>query len=168
MQLNDALAYVFDEIPDRAHRIVAHLADNALTWRPDAQANTIAWLIWHTARVADSHVAEIANREQVWTDGAWSQQLGLPADYTDTGYGHTATQVAQIRPRPGPLLQYVDAVAAMVVDFLRGADEEDFGRIIDRSYDPPVSVGVRFMSVIGDAYQHLGQAAYVRGLHERL
>lgn len=166
MQLNTALSHAFGEIREGMHRTVEHLGANALAWRPSPAANSIAWLIWHTARVEDSHVAEIAAREQVWVEGGWARQLGLPADYDDTGYGHSAAQVGQIKPGPGPLLRYVDAVTQMVRDYLQGADEADFDRIIDRSYDPPVSAGVRFLSVIGDAYQHLGQAGYVRGLQE--
>lgn len=167
MQVSNALSYTFGEIRERTHGIVHGLGTNALLWRPGPTANSIAWLVWHTARVEDTHVAEIAGRDQVWAEGGWAQQLGLPADYDDTGYGHTAEQVGQIRPDPEPLLGYLDAVTGMVRDYLEGATETDFDRIIDRSYDPPVSVGVRFISVVGDAYQHMGQAAYVRGLQER-
>ena len=44
---------------------------------------------------------------------------------------------------------------------LRG---DDLDRVVDRSYDPPVTAGVRLVSVVQDALQHVGQAAYVRGL----
>ena len=36
--------------------------------------------------------------------------------------------------------------------------------MVDEHWDPPVTAGVRLVSVIGDALQHLGQAAYVKGL----
>jgi hypothetical protein len=35
---------------------------------------------------------------------------------------------------------------------------------VDQSWDPPVTAGVRLISIVGDCLQHLGQAAYVKGL----
>ena len=46
-------------------------------------------------------------------------------------------------------------------------DAEELDRLIDFRWDPPVSVGVRIVSVINDAMQHAGQANYLRGLLER-
>jgi hypothetical protein len=39
-------------------------------------------------------------------------------------------------------------------------------RVIDRRWDPPVTVGVRLVSVVNDTQQHIGQLSYVRGLLE--
>ena len=47
---------------------------------------------------------------------------------------------------------------------LVGRNDADLDRIVDRSWDPPVTLGVRLVSVAGDDLQHVGQAAYVRGL----
>ena len=159
MQLNEALRYSFDDSRARLHRVVRGLDADALAWRPDPEANSVGWLVWHLARVADSHVAELAGREQVWSVGRWAEQLGLPAGYTNTGYGHTPEQVGQIRPDGGPLLGNLDAVLAMVDEYLAGSTEDEFDRVVDRSYDPPVTAGVRCTSVLGDVLQHTGQAA---------
>ncbi|PNE16494.1 hypothetical protein B1H26_24895 [Amycolatopsis sp. BJA-103] len=42
--------------------------------------------------------------------------------------------------------------------------EADLDRIVDDAWDPPVTLGVRLVSVLSDDLQHAGQAAYVRGL----
>ena len=42
--------------------------------------------------------------------------------------------------------------------------EADLDRVVDERWDPPVTLGVRLVSVVNDDAQHLGQAAYVRGL----
>jgi hypothetical protein len=42
--------------------------------------------------------------------------------------------------------------------------DDDLDRIVDERWDPPVSLGVRLVSVIDDDAQHAGQAAYLRGL----
>jgi len=36
--------------------------------------------------------------------------------------------------------------------------------VVDELYSPPVTLGVRLVSIVDDCLQHLGQAAYVRGL----
>jgi hypothetical protein len=139
-----------------------------LAYRPDAEANSIAWLVWHLTRIQDDHVADIAGRVQVWQDGPWAEELGLAGDLTDTGYGHSSEQVAAVRPsHPEPLLAYHDAVADRTVEYLAGVTPDELDRVIDRSYDPPVTVGVRLVSVVNDCLQHAGQARYVRGLYER-
>jgi hypothetical protein len=167
MQLHEALSYAIAEIRSLAHDAVDSLDATALAWRPDPAANSIGWLLWHTGRVEDYQVAEIAGREQVWVEGDWAEAFGLPAGYADTGYGHSAEQVGQIRCEPGPVLAYLDATTEMVRSYLHDADGKDFDRVVDESYDPPVTAAVRLLSIVGDAYQHVGQAAYLRGLFER-
>lgn len=143
------------------------LDGDALTFRPDADANSIAWLIWHLTRTQDDHVSEIIGRPQVWEDSAWPERLGM-TDVHGTGYGFTSAQVAAVRPsQPEPLVGYYDEVAARTLEYLGGITDDDLDRIIDDSWDPPVTVGVRLISVLGDCLQHAGQAAYVRGIYTR-
>ena len=168
MQLSEQLAYTFEQIRNTSDRTIADLDRDGLVWRPDAEANSIAWLVWHLWRVADYHVAEIAESEQVWVEQGWAERFGLPSGYRDHGYGHTPQQVAAIAPAGAePLLDYAREVEGLVARCLSGLEEADYDRVVDRRYDPPVTVGVRLASVVGDAWQHVGQAAYVRGLYER-
>jgi hypothetical protein len=93
----------------------------------------------------------------------------MDADPGETGFGHTSEQVAAVRPAgPQDVLAYHDAVAARTQQYLSTVDAEELDRVIDRSYDPPVSVGVRLVSVISDNLQHAGQARYLRGIVERM
>lgn len=168
METKDVLIDAYTRIRELVHRIADGLDAGALRYRPDAEANSVAWLLWHLTRVQDHHVSEIAGREQAWTAEGWAERFGMEPDPSNTGYGHTPEQVAAVRPDgPGVLVEYHDAVAAHSLDYLGTIDAEELDRIIDRSWDPPVSVGVRLVSVIGDCYQHAGQAAYVKGMHER-
>jgi hypothetical protein len=85
----------------------------------------------------------------------------------DTGFGYGPQQVAEIRPDgPQVLIDYYAAVHARSLAYLQGLKCEEMDRIIDRRWDPPVSVGVRLVSVVNDCTQHAGQMAYVRGLLE--
>ena len=157
-----------DRVAGTARRAVADLEVDALTWRPDDGANSIAWLVWHLARVQDDHVAEVAGSAQVWPDGGFAERVGLPRDSMDTGFGHEPDDVAAVRPDGAEVLvEYLDAVTARTRQYLSGVSAEDLDRVVDDAWDPPVTLGVRLVSVIGDGLQHAGQAAYVRGMWER-
>ena len=62
------------------------------------------------------------------------------------------------------LLGYYDDVHTRTVEFLKTVTDEGLDRIVDRRWKPPVTLGVRLVSVIDDCAEHAGQAAYVKGL----
>lgn len=158
----------FERVTGSVHAAVEGLSAEDLVWRPDPEANTIGWLVWHLTRIEDDHLADITNREQVWTTEDWATRFGLPAGTLDHGYGHTSEQVAAVRPKGADaLLAYHDAVASAIADDLAELDADALDRVIDERWDPPVTVAVRLVSVVNDAMQHTGQAGYVRGLLER-
>jgi Protein of unknown function (DUF664) len=159
------LLELYGRIPPLARDAVEGLDLSQLTEPPAPGANPIAWLVWHLTRVQDDHIAELLDAEQVWISGRWAPRFGLDPDATDTGYGHSARQVATVRPdRPAVLLEYLDAVDARTRELLEHVTPEELDRVVDRRWDPPVTLGVRLVSVADDCLQHAGQAAYVRGL----
>jgi hypothetical protein len=138
-------------------------------YRPEPGANSIAWLVWHLSRIQDDHVAEIAGTEQLWADPVWAEMTGIERDISATGFGDTPEHVAALIPlSSAALVAYNAAVTERTVEYLVGVGDAELDRIIDDSYDPPVSVGVRLVSVISDNLQHAGQARYLRGSIERL
>jgi uncharacterized damage-inducible protein DinB len=167
VETSDILIDAYARIQELVHDITDALDSDALAFRPDAGANSIGWLIWHLTRVQDDHVAEIAGRDQAWVDDGWADRFGMEPDQSNTGYGHRSHEVAAVRPDGELLRNYHDAVHTRTIAYLKTIDAAKLERIIDYRWDPPVSVGVRLVSVIGDDLQHAGQAAYVRGLLER-
>ena len=161
--LADALTRVREQVP----AVVGGLDEDDLAWRPDPDANSIAWLIWHLTRVADDHVAEVAGTDQVWTSDGWHQRFALPFPAADHGYGHSSADVAAVRVPSDLLAGYHDAVAEAILAYVGTLSPSDLDRVVDEHWDPPVTLGVRLVSVVNDATQHLGQAAYLRGLIER-
>jgi len=144
---------------------VGGLDQDQLAWAPAPGANSIAWLVWHLTRVQDHHVSELLHEEQIWTTGEWARQCRLAPDPHNTGYGHGPDDVAAVRPEgPGVLLGYLDEVDARTRRMLEGLREADLDRIVDKRWDPPVTLGVRLISIADDCLQHAGQAAYLRGL----
>jgi hypothetical protein len=159
------LLELYDRVPPLAEEATAGLDAEQLAQRPTPEANSIGWLIWHLARVQDHHVAELLDTTQLWTEGGWAQRFGLPPDASDTGYGHSPDEVASIRPdSPQVLTAYQEAVYERTRGLLAGLTPADLDRIVDRRWDPPVTLGVRLVSIADDSLQHAGQAAYVRGL----
>lgn len=161
----ELLTDAFDRIKETVHDVVGGLDADALAYRVDDEANSIAWLIWHLTRVQDDHIADVAEREQVWTASGWAERFGLSLPAEDTGYGHSSEDVAAVRVDDGKLLTgYHDAVHEQTVDYISGIGDADLDVVVDESWDPPVTLGVRLVSVIGDDMQHAGQAAFVRGI----
>jgi hypothetical protein len=164
----ELLVDAFGRIREVVHRVVDGLTPEQLAFRVDPEANSIAWLVWHLTRIQDDHLADVARAEQVWTSRGWVERFELPFDPGDTGYGHRAGEVAAVRVASGELLVgYHDAVHQQTTRYVEGLGDADLGRIVDRSWDPPVTLGVRLVSVIADDLQHAGQAAFVRGILQR-
>jgi uncharacterized damage-inducible protein DinB len=163
MTVADVLTDAFDRIREEVHNAVDNLTKDELAFRLDGEANSIAWLVWHLTRVQDDHVAAVAGSEQLW-HAEWFDRFGLPLERDDHGYGHRPEQVALVRGDAATLLGYYDAVAAVTLDYLAGLSDDDLDRVVDRGWDPPVTLGVRLVSVINDDVAHAGQAAFVRGV----
>jgi hypothetical protein len=159
------LLELYGRIPPLAADAVDGLGPTELAATAAPGTNPIGWLVWHIARVQDSHVAELLDAEQLWATGAWAERFGLDPDPSNIGYGHGPEEVVAVRPDgPDAAVEYLDAVDARTRAFLAGLNPADLDRVVDRAWDPPVALGVRLVSIADDGLQHAGQAAYLRGL----
>ncbi|MFF5256129.1 DinB family protein [Streptomyces leeuwenhoekii] len=165
MHAKDILIDGYGRIREEVHAAVEDLGPGDLNARPAAGTNSIAWLVWHLTRVQDDHVADAFGLDQVWTAQGWQKRFGLDLPRHDTGYGHSPAKVAKVRVDSAELLTgYCDAVHEQTLGALRSLTAKDLERVVDENWDPPVTLGVRLVSVLSDDLQHVGQAAYVRGL----
>jgi uncharacterized damage-inducible protein DinB len=168
MNVADLLADGFERIREEVHAAVEGLTPEQLSWRPGTGANSIAWLVWHLTRVQDDHVADAAGTEQVWVADGWSGRFELPFGDAETGYGQSPEDVAAVQVKSTDILSgYHDAVCARSKEYVAGLSGKDLDRVVDDAWDPPVTLGVRLVSVLSDDLQHVGQAAYLRGLASR-
>jgi hypothetical protein len=161
------LSDAFDRVAEQVDAVATDLSVDDAVWRPDPDANSIAWLLWHLTRVQDDHVAGLAGTEQVWTSQGFYDRFGLPFEPTSHGYGHSSEDVAQVRTPPAELAEYHRAVREATGRYLETLTPAELDRVVDTSWDPPVTVAVRLVSVIDDCGEHVGQAAYVKGLAQR-
>ena len=158
--LRDSFTRLIEHVDD----LTDGLTDELSSYQPTPAANSIAWQIWHSARVQDIQVCHIAETEEVWTRDGWVERFGLDLPRHDTGYGHGAAEVAKVRAPAELLAGYYHAVHEMTLDFVETLSVADLERVVDRSWDPPVTASARLVSIIDDCAQHLGQAAYLRGI----
>jgi len=157
----------FGRIRENVADVLDGLTAEQLTYRLDSGANPVSWLVWHLTRIQDDHVAAAFGLPQVWSSAGWAQRLGLPAGMMDHGYGHTPGQVASVAAATsasGLLGEYHEATYAQTVKLVSEIRDADLDRIVDRRWTPAVTLGVRLVSVMDDDMQHVGQAAYVRGV----
>jgi hypothetical protein len=155
---------MYERIGGNVHAATKDLDDENLAFRPDKEANSIVWLIWHTARGQDAQIAPLAGLAPVWDDG-WRDKFNLPLEPNDTGYGHNSEQVAAVRASAELLTGYYDAVWAQTKTYLESlTGEAALDEVIDTDWNPPVTLGVRLVSIAADCLQHVGQANYLRGI----
>jgi len=165
MKSNELLLDAFGRIRETVAAALEGVDDGSLVRRPAGNGNSIAWLIWHLGRIEDAQIAAAAGLDQVWTSQEFVGRFGLPLPERDTGYGHSTENVDAVQAPPELLLEYYDAVHRQTREFVGTLGDEDFDRIVDTRWDPPVTLGVRLVSIIADCLQHVGQAAYAKGLN---
>ncbi|MCU1395143.1 MAG: hypothetical protein JWM34_3571 [Ilumatobacteraceae bacterium] len=168
MDINELLIELHGRIAGHVDEVLDGLDPALLTASPADGTNTIGWLIWHLTRVQDHHVSELLEDDQLWVTGDFAHHFGMEPDPDNTGYGHDADDVSAIRPDGVDAMRdYYAAVAQRTEALLARTTASDLDRVVDERWDPPVTLGVRLVSVIDDDVMHAGQAAYVRGLLER-
>jgi hypothetical protein len=166
MSSADLLVDAFGRVKEAVHAAVDGVAPDVLGERVD-ESNSIAWLVWHLTRIQDDHVAGVAGAEQAWTAEGWARRFDLPFDDGETGYAMSSEQVSRVGATSELLIGYYDAVHAATLAYVRGLSDDDLARVVDTRWDPPVTLAVRLVSVIEDDLQHVGQAAFLRGIVER-
>jgi uncharacterized damage-inducible protein DinB len=168
MDATELLIEGYGRVPEHVREAVDGLDAAALVTAPEPGANPIGWLVWHLTRVADAYTAELTGQPQLWVSGDWAAAFGLEPDPNDSGYGHSPDQVRAVRPEGSDVLvDYHAAVHDRLTTYLRELSAGDLDEVIDRSWDPPVTLGARLVSILDDQVQHAGQATYARGILDR-
>jgi len=163
----DLLVDGFGRIRENVADVLSGLSREQLIYQIDDGANPVSWLVWHLTRVQDDHVAAAFGVTQVWTSEGWAGRFGLPARMTDHGYGHTIEQVTTVAVATSSadlLLEYHEHTYAQTIKLVSEVSDADLDRVVDERWTPPVTLGVRLVSVLDDDMQHIGQAAYARGI----
>lgn len=166
MKWQQLLVNVYQRMSQDFEEVLNGLTIEELHQRPAPGANPIGWLCWHATRSLDRTIGDVIQGEQLWIKEKWHAKFGRSPDPNETGYGHTDTQVDSLKiPDIQTLLDYHHAVMKTTITYLEKLMEDELDRECDFSAEPGAkgTVYLRLISNIHDA-QHVGQAAYVRGL----
>lgn len=165
METSGLLEDAFGRIDTIVSGVLDGLEPEHANWRPGGVGNSITWLVWHLGRAQDEQLAHVAGTESVWRRDGYAGRFGFALDPGDHGYGHSSAQVDAVHVESLQLLrEYHQAVLAQSIAYVRGLAATDLDRVVDKRWNPPVTLGVRLISIIDDCVQHGGQAAYVKGL----
>jgi hypothetical protein len=165
--LRELLADSFGRVRERVAALTDGLTTAESSYRPDDQANSVGWLVWHLTRVQDDHVADLAGTEQAWTANGWYERFGLPFDAAATGYAHSSDEVDGVRVDASLLDAYHDDVYRRSLDYVGSLTADELSRVVDEAWDPPVTASVRLVSILDDCQEHVGQAAYLLPIARR-
>ncbi|MHA7177298.1 mycothiol transferase [Arthrobacter sp. Sr24] len=165
MRSSEILTDAFGRIGTIVGGVLFGLEPKDANWLPGGSGNSIAWLVWHLSRGQDEQIADVAGTESVWRSGRYAERFSFELDPADTGYGHSEEQVAAVHIASTDLLrEYFEAVLAQSQAYVGGLGDAELDRIVDDRWDPPVTLGVRLVSILDDCVQHGGQAAYIKGM----
>jgi hypothetical protein len=166
MKWQQLIVNLYEAMFQELEKVLNGLTTEDLHKRPSTGANPIGWLCWHTIRSCDRFLGDAVLGEQLWIKDGWHNKFNRPPDLNDTGFGHTDTQVNALKiPDVKTLVAYEQAVKKSLINYLQGLTEKDLDREAASSIRPGTTASVH-SRVSGTLLnlQHVGAAAYVRGL----
>jgi len=180
MELKEFTEQVLADFRLRLLRAIEGFSPEELAWRPNVDANSMSFIIWHVSRVEDRWLQRFAqDTQEVWVRDGWSEKTGIAEQ--GRGVGYTAEQLTQFPVvRGDDLKQYFEDVRKATLTFLHALEDKDFDDAPEREPAPdrpraisnPAYAGCRigrmFRQLVAEFNQHLGQIQYVRGLQEGL
>ena len=159
------------DIFERTSQELEHTLDglnvDELNQQPSPDSNSIGWLTWHLTRSHDRNISEVSGQEQLWISDEWYAKFNRQPNPAETGVGHSTQEAAAFRsPDSQVILEYHRAVVERIKDYIRNRMSETE---LDRETHSPTlritaTVRARLLGIISEGLQHVGQAAYVRGL----
>ncbi|WP_169251981.1 DinB family protein [Brevibacterium sp. 'Marine'] len=148
--------------PLHAAQALPDLSPEQLNDHLGGHPNSVAWLLWHSGREIDVQLFDLTGQQEQWEDFRDRFALGEAGD--GFGLGHTPEQASEIRVADQQLLvDYLAATLNAFTTYLGTLTEDDLDEIIDENWTPVVTRGVRMVSIIDDAIQHVAQAAFIAG-----
>lgn len=176
MNANQVLIDLLEDNRRRLRRALDGMSDEAVFWRPEAEANNIAITIWHMARMFDVFLTRQARGDppeaECWQRGGWAGRTGYdPRGVGKNGWGmltgYTQAEVAAMPAfRREDVLGYLDEVYDAVRGYLAGTPEEALlspGAGFEGKYSQYQCLQMPLM----DNARHLGEIYAIKSAWER-
>jgi len=107
--------------------------EDQMRQRPDPRVNSLAWNLWHMARVEDSALTRfISDRPQVLDEGNWPEKMSLPLRHN--GFAMTKDEVEQLSQQIdlSALRRYMAAVRACTQEIAAGLELPSLAETLSR------------------------------------
>jgi uncharacterized damage-inducible protein DinB len=163
MKATDFVVMSLEESTGYVSMAVKGLSPADLAWRPKPHSNSIAFLLWHLARVEDLWINRIllAGKDLYETKG-WYKKFGTPA--ADTGGGYDVAKLDAWPVPPLSLLQdYAAAVRKATLAYLKSLTAPELGKARDFGWRKGTT-GSALSHLITEVAEHSGQIGYLRGV----
>ena len=159
----DAVIHGMMEYLEELKQKLEGLTEAEVQWQAALDTNTIAWLVWHMAKVEDNWInVRIAGGEGVWDSGKWAERTGISVE--SNGYGQVMDEVRSMPNVPiSELIAYYDAVREASFEAIDGKTDADMSNEIDLGRGP-ITWSWILGHVMVEESQHLGQVALIRGM----
>lgn len=167
MECRDLLTDGYGRILIEIEPVLEGLKFEDLDWRSWPECTGIGWLIWHITRKEDSAIAYLMHEEQLWITEMWHARYSRLADMCDGGTGHLSEDIAAFQsPDIETITGYHYAVLSRTRKYLSSLTGDDLGRVLNLKYLPPLTtLGSFLIMIMGEELQHVGQADYIRCMH---
>ncbi len=144
-------------------RALDGLTEEEAAWSPGVECNSIAFILWHTARVEDLYINRVIRlQDDIYVVEGWQEKLGIPA--REMGYRYT---VEQLQAWPVPKLEilrgYANSVREKTLDVVQSVTPETLSEVPNPDR-PAETVGAILGRVATEVALHVGQIAYLRGM----
>jgi hypothetical protein len=164
-------------------RTLYGLSADEINWHPRSDANSIAMILFHLARLEDSIISRLSGKPSLWDTDKW--YVRLHKDQNDGGAHYTADQVAKFSALEiTDLLAYYDAARTRTIDFLNKVSPNRLDDKVDMPAPPPhpkdvsgrptppkrpePTIGRMLVMVLNESLGHGGEISYIRGLQRGL
>lgn len=142
----------------------AGLTDEQLHFVPEGQSHSIAWCMWHGARIEDLFMQQMFQMKPAeWDAGGWAAKTGLPEKGFGTGQSNEEAHDIRITNLPA-FQEYQAKVAALSDAFLDSVDDAGLMREI-KLRDKTETIGESInLHLVIHLNGHRGEINLLRGM----
>ncbi len=161
----DALDMLTDNLAF-AHRTYANAreaSDEQLHFVPEDGSHSIAWCLWHTARIEDNLVQGSYRQTDVIWNADWAAKTGLPAEGPFVGMSDEDAQRLELKNQDA-FFEYIDTVWATTMEFLGGMTADDLDREVKLGERVETLGGSISTHMVGHFNSHRGEINLLRGM----
>jgi hypothetical protein len=179
MEIKELISGGLEQTRGGIDRVLYGLSADEINWHPRSDANSIAMILFHLARLEDSIISKLSGQPPLWDTDRW--YVKLHKDQNDGGAHYTADQVAKFTPLDiKELLAYYEAARVRTMDFLKKVSPGRFDEKVDMPAPPPFpkdasgrpapprrpepTIGRMLAMVLNESLSHGGEISYIRGL----